>query len=278
MANPQAYITVRKSRLQTDNSTVYLEKDVEFEIELYNPTSDKIAAAITINSDRQSSKLVLRPGEKIYLERYFDDARKFKFDTYFVDGSAETQKAIEDNGGLKVQFYRERKSQPRPNVLRSMSKGISGQSTGNIDYYNHKLGLNDFGGDVNMYNSNTSIGGYVNHTSTDSAGIFGTLFSQELSREIDISASNATMDFVPQVETPAPIETGRVEKGSVSDQTFDSVYMDLEYSPFHTIAIKLLPLSQKPQEIALYCTECGRRARNKEKFCPKCGTEINRNF
>jgi len=75
MQNPQAYISVRKSRLRTDDGIVYLEKDIEFEIELYNPTTGKIGAQITLDGKKQLATLILRPGEKIFLDRYLDDAR-----------------------------------------------------------------------------------------------------------------------------------------------------------------------------------------------------------
>ena len=80
------------------------------------------------------------------------------------------------------------------------------------------------------------------------------------------------MDFMEQ-ELTASLETGRVEKGSVSEQNFGHVSLELESWPFHTIALKLLPLSQRPSEAALYCCNCGRRARAKENFCPACGTK-----
>jgi rRNA maturation endonuclease Nob1 len=87
----------------------------------------------------------------------------------------------------------------------------------------------------------------------------------------------AAMDFMEQNTTPinSVIETGIVEKGSISDQDLHYTSVDLEFSAFHIINLKLMPVSQRPAEATLYCVECGRRARKKEKFCPSCGTKHN---
>lgn len=305
MSNPQAYISVRKSRLRSENQTVYLEKNTEFEIELYNPTDRKVGAQIIINGIKQCATLILRPGESITLERYLDDNKKFLFDTYFVDGSAQSKSAIKNNGGIQVEFYREKitpvyhqqnlininntypyfnqqpwfgldfSSQPVygtsgtpfndgfTTTSNMQSRGFSGQS-GNLEDDNNWVGaLSD-----RLYSKSVSTDD-LESQKYKSPGVNTT--------EVDNSSilRSASMDFMEQ-EMPkaAPVETGRVEKGSVSNQTFKSASVDLETWAFHTINFKLLPLSQKPVEIvAVYCTNCGRRARIKENFCPKCGTK-----
>ena len=46
---------------------------------------------------------VLRPGERVFLERYLDTPNRFKFETYTVGGnSEEVKKAIELNGLIKI--------------------------------------------------------------------------------------------------------------------------------------------------------------------------------
>ena len=70
---PVAYITKDKQRIkQYNNDTVFLEDGDEFEIELFNPTKEKVLAKISINGNFMDSGIVLRPGERVFLERYMD--------------------------------------------------------------------------------------------------------------------------------------------------------------------------------------------------------------
>lgn len=61
----------------------------EFELELFNPKQTTILAKIKINGSYiGGGGIVLRPGERVFLERYLDDAKKFLFETYNVDGGS----------------------------------------------------------------------------------------------------------------------------------------------------------------------------------------------
>ncbi len=88
---PEAHITRTKEKNRGrvkiySNNTIYLEKGEEFEIEIFNPTQDSILAKIEINGQFISSTgLVLKPAQRVYLERYFDVDRKFKFDVYEIE-------------------------------------------------------------------------------------------------------------------------------------------------------------------------------------------------
>ena len=79
------------------------------------------------------------------------------------------------------------------------------------------------------------------------------------------------------VRSNKSIETGRIEKGSHSNQRFDNVYKDFELWPFKIEYIKILPFSQKQintNDISKrYCYNCGRKLNQKYKFCPFCGTK-----
>ena len=105
---PTAMIAVNKSRLKVYNNTgdmptYYLQKGQEFQIELFNPTTDVILAKIILNGNPISQGgLVLNPGQRVFLDRYLDVAKKFLFDTYEVSNSEEVKKAIEKNGDFKV--------------------------------------------------------------------------------------------------------------------------------------------------------------------------------
>lgn len=109
---PMALISINKSKPKTyynnELPTFYLEKDSEFQIELFNPTNKTIHTKIRLNNNQISQGgLILKPREKVFIEKYLDIPNKFKFNTYNVDNTDEIKKAIEDNGKLKVDFYNE---------------------------------------------------------------------------------------------------------------------------------------------------------------------------
>ena len=97
---------------------VYLENGQEFQIQLFNPHKFTIGAEIFINDEKLSNRIVLKPGERIWLERYLDIKKKFKFSTYEVEGNnTDVQEAIKDNGKIEVKFYREvRKKEFYPSI------------------------------------------------------------------------------------------------------------------------------------------------------------------
>lgn len=299
---PTANIAVNKSRLKVYNQegelpTYYLQKGQEFQIELFNPTQDTILAKIILNGNPISQGgLVLKPGERVFLDRYIDVAKKFLFDTYEVSNSEAVKKAIEKNGDFRVEFYREQKV-PKFIQLSGTRTVYGGPNTGQ----------------GNIYNTNTIAGGYVN---TQSSGQI-TLTSMNSSTSnlsltnisntntdigtsalycssVPIMDSCGTMDFMP-LDTPIPdapklakkgilrsasktIETGRVEEGSKSDQRLKTVNKSFEYWAFHTVMCKMLPLSQKINTVAdinvkQYCTNCGTKVAKTHKFCSGCGTK-----
>ena len=85
---PSAYITKNKQRIKQHGQTVYLNDGDEFEIELHNPKNNPILAKILLNGKYiPGGGIVLRPGERVFLERYLDKDRKFLFETYSVDNT-----------------------------------------------------------------------------------------------------------------------------------------------------------------------------------------------
>ena len=103
-AVPQSFITKGKQRLKQHIDTVYLNNGDEFEIELYNPTQNKVLAKIELNGSSIGSGIILRPGERVFLERYLNEAKKFLFETYNVNGdNEEVQRAIAENGEIIIE-------------------------------------------------------------------------------------------------------------------------------------------------------------------------------
>jgi hypothetical protein len=306
---PTANLAVNKSRVklynkQGDLPTYYLQKGQEFQVELFNPTTESILAKITLNGNVISQGgLVLNPGQRVFLDRYLDVAKKFLFDIYEVANTQEVKEAIVNNGDFKVEFYRELKPRQRTPIITFGSRNIFGGS-------NYDQGI------IRYDSTNTNIGGYVHNTgtapntplcdtfttSTNAVGgsysttgyITGDISTNALySSNIDfVHDGSATMDWMStekSLETPKnlsrgiikkskSIETGRVEQGSHSDQKFKTVDKDFEWFAFHTIEAKLLPVSQKVNtvediNVKVYCTNCGAKLGKGHKFCATCGTK-----
>jgi len=275
---PCAYISKDRKRLKQFGQTVYLNNGEEFELELFNPSSTTVLAKIKLDGSYISGGgIVLKPGQRVFLERYLDDPRKFKFETYEVDGiSNEVLDAISGNGDVVIDFFDEYK-QPL--------------WTNNVTYGG------SFGGPIHTYNSNplNINAGYVNgqtttninYSSTNTAGVSFTTTSMSNTFEgpnkrgvlrslksKPNSRSEVTMDML----STDSIETGRVEKGGSSDQSFKTVDKTFNHYTCSTSIWKILPVSQKvyeKQDLKVYCTNCGKkRKKDSDKFCSSCGNKF----
>ena len=263
---PQSFITKGKHRLKQHIDTVYLNNGDEFEVELFNPTSTKVLAKIEMNGNSIGAGIILRPGERVFLERYLDEAKKFLFETYEVNGNDnEVQKAIMSNGDVAVKFYEEQKITTFTNVSyqpwygTTLSNTLSGSSTG--------------------ISTITTTGGSFNPISTTSTNVNSTFtsgntafFNSSSSPKLTRTLNMATLDAISSTET------GRVEKGSNSNQSFSTDYSNFNSYPMTTNWWKILPNSQKlvtKEDLVTYCTECGsKRKKDTHKFCPQCGTKF----
>lgn len=232
---PQSFITKDRQRLKQHIDTVYLNDGDEFEIEIFNPKEFKVLAKIELNGICIGNGIVLRPGERVFLERFLDDAKKFKFEMYTVDGNnKEVIDAIRNNGDVTIRFYNEY-IQPILNTgsitwttNNPFSYGVTSSTVCNIPTY-------------------TTNSVSTTHTFT-----------------------NTSLNF-------KELETGRVEKGSISNQKFSSDNTTFEITPTATNWWKLKPKSTKPidsTDLVIYCSECGsKRKKPTFKFCPHCGTK-----
>ena len=271
VATPQAHVAINKGRLKvynknSDTPTYYLQKGQEFQLELFNPTPKTILAKIFLNGNAISQGgLVLRPGERVFLDRYIDVAKKFLFDTYEVSNTSEVKKAIEDNGDFKVEFYRE--------YIPTYTLDVN---------YNFGDYLSNIGSTSTNSNINGYYGGNITLTTTNSNGNLNlTTNDTYLSNSIPTSLNYTSTPEGPnirQVRSKKTIETGRVEQGSESDQKLQTVNKNWEHYPFHTIEYKMLPLSQKINttddvKVKRYCTNCGSKLGPTHKFCSNCGSK-----
>ena len=254
VGKPTAHITKKKSRLKVYNgNTVFLNDKDNFEFEIHNPKQKSVLVKIKLNGEYIStSGIVLRPGQRVFLERFLDSNNKFEFSTYEVNNTSENRSAIDLNGDVRIEFYDEQES-VRNNFLHLNSQTVYGTGINNTPYPYYGTTLSTTGGVG--YSTTTSTYNASNSTFTSSVN----------SVDLNIPRSKKS------------IETGRVEKGDTSKQSFTNSYQDFKYNTCHEIAFKILPLSTKnktTEDIRQYCTECGTKTKTNFKFCPSCGNKL----
>tara|TARA_R110000868_G_scaffold203969_8_gene451968 strand:- start:5614 stop:6585 length:972 start_codon:yes stop_codon:yes gene_type:complete len=314
VATPTVNVSVAKNRLKVYNKdsqipTIYLEKDAEFEIELFNPTTDVIVAEIILNDKAISQGgLVLRQGERIFLERYLDVAKKFRFETYTVSNTKEVQAAIKNNGSLKVKFYREDTTPAYTptyttttintpyyydhfgtgiigDMLTSTdSRGFAGSPsnlTGSAGQDAHMMNINDINATIS--NGNDFVSAFSNY----SADNIQTLSAEEhksLRPELyppvkkDKYADRSRVKVKRLKTNVKKTETGVVAEGSASSQKFVESTRKWCSWPFATVEYHLMPVSTKEvtaSELGMrrYCTQCGSKLKRAWRFCPTCSSK-----
>jgi hypothetical protein len=290
----QSFITKGKQRLKqfgfnstysSTSGTVYLKQGDSFEIELHNPKSTRVLARIKIDGKYLSGGgIILRPGERIFLERFLDTARKFLFDTYEVSNTQESKNAIADNGNVEIEYFDE----VVPFYPQNYYGGItwsggcsSGTWLGGCNTVTAGNTLRSFTSNnsgVNTFNvsNNAGRGDSVNFTSDINVGATTdslNFMDQQLNRSAEPKAS------LSKPRSKKSIETGRVELGEVSNQKFVTVDAKFNLYTFKIDRWKILPESQKPyvsSDIKAYCGECGAKIKKSSfKFCPHCGSKID---
>ena len=269
---PCAYITKDKKRLKQVGQNVYLKNGDEFQLELFNPSTNTVLSKIKLDGNYISGGgIVLKPGQRIFLERYLDDARKFKFETYEVDGTSnEVLDAISGNGDVVIDFFDEYK---QPVWTNNISYG---GSFGGPTYSTNT------GGSFQPPTHTTNTGGVTFTTngfagSTTGTASYSTLTAGISSAMFNTSSGNLNISGKKEV-TMDSLETGRVEKGGKSDQSFQTVNKSFNHYACSTSIWKILPVSQKQydnKDLKVYCGNCGKkRKKDSDKFCSSCGTKF----
>lgn len=264
VGNPTAHITKKKSRLKIyKGHNVFLNDGDNFELELYNPKQKSVLVKIKLDGFYISqSGIVIKPGQRIFLERFLDTQNKFKFSVYQVANTAENKRAIDLNGDVRIEFYDEQTPSFNPIHLTNGSWN-TGWST--INTGTPYMGGNMFV-TTSMGTSNIPTSFYSNTTPT----------GPNIRSKFD--TSNTLLSGKPRnLKSKNSIDTGRVEKGEKSNQTFTNSYQNFEYYTTNVIEYKILPISTKNttvEEIRQYCTECGVKVKKNYKFCPSCGNKI----
>ena len=257
-AKPGAWIVSPKDkgRKQIKSGKVFLNDEDEFEIELFNPLTVSVLADIKLNGQSISKTgLVVKPGQRVYLDCFIDDKKKFKFSTYEIDGGLESLDATQNNGLLQVFFYKE-------DVI-------------TLDNWQTKFGriIVEKYYPYNPYpwHFRTTNNPYTVWYGTNSPTIGGSCVTTNLTNSVigTTTTSNAyyssnnavNCSYTSDVNVPYGgttvnnlfsvnnVETGRVEKGEKSKQKFTEVDMDFEKHYIASTIIQILPESRKPAEI-----------------------------
>jgi hypothetical protein len=269
VGKPTAHITKKKSRLKVYNGhIVFLNDKDNFEFEIHNPKQKSVLCKIKLNGEYIStSGVVLRPGQRVFLERFLDSNNKFEFSTYKVKDTSENRSAIDLNGDVLVEFYDEQ-SPIGNNFLYLGNRTIyGGPSTG--DY-------------IPRYGTTISTTGGITYgtTTLTTQNLSNTTYTSSVSSNTfrnKFDTSNTLLSGKSPKKKSKSLETGRVEKGEQSNQTFSNSYEQFNYYTSHTIKFKIQPTSTKNinvEEIRQYCTECGTKMKSNYKFCPSCGNKL----
>lgn len=285
---PNAWVVNPKDRgrksIKKDNK-IYLKDGQNFELELFNPLTESVLAEIKVNGKSVSSSgLVLKPGERFYLDCFIDDKKKFVFKTYEVENSEEIKNVISKNGLVEVFFYKEEtlkvnnwKTVIHPIVERHYYPVYYPWYQPYWYYYNTPI----YGGSLTVGTSNTiynngsvTYGGALNNNYTLTSNS-----SNNLVIGSNLNNSYTTNAFYSN-STPinsSKLETGRVEKGEKSNQQFTEVDINFESYYISSVMYQILPESQKPIEtkeikklFKIFCENCGNKLKGTENYCPYC--------
>lgn len=254
-AAPEAYITRKKSRAKIYYyNNLYFNNEETFEIELFNPKQNRILAKIWLNGQEISgSGLIINPGQRIFLERFIDSNNKFVYKTYDIESNTQSLDAIRSNGNIEIKFYDE--------------------------FFNTST-FNDFPifKPTIWYGTNPSPS-FIGTLSNNNGGYYGNgvTVTSTLGGNLNNTSNSYSLNLVGSSSNSKSIETGRVEKGESSNQSFETAYGSFNYLSTKEIKYKILPMSSKPiegKDLKKYCTECGKKVKETFKFCPSCGSKV----
>ena len=246
-SKPGAWIvsTKDRGRKSIKSGKVFLNDEEEFEIELFNPLTVSVLADIKLNGQSISKTgLVIKPGQRVYLDCFIDDRKKFKFSTYEIESNLESINATQNNGLLEVFFYKEDVI-----TLDNWQRKFDRIIVEKYYPYNPYPWYNQPYYNPNIYCGTTiGTGGIGTLTTTGNDFTVGsTTNAFYSSNNVDLSNLNinGSLDMIPINS----IETGRVEKGEKSKQKFTEVDIEFEKNYIASTIIQILPESRKPTEV-----------------------------
>lgn len=275
---------IKEYKNSNSERTVYLNNGTEFQIYLKNPYQTHTGIKISVNNKPIGNMLVLRPGQSFWLDRFLNENKKFLFSTYEVENSKEMEYATSQNGKVKIEFFHEREKNPY--VSSPIQVSLNSDNTfrrNDVTYgYSSDCVNTTLTSSINLnsgtaFSASTYLNGGNETLSLEdcSCTITGrpkVRSKKAISADVDTKATRT-------LEKQGTMETGRVEKGSMSNQKFDYCDLEFEYWPFKTEEIQILPTSRKqirPEETRRkYCSQCGKKVGPKDKFCSNCGAKLD---
>jgi len=236
---PTINLAINKCRMKLYNKNdklpiYYLNNKQEFQLEFFNPLQNNILAKIILNNIPINNGLVIRPGERIFLDRFLESNKKFIFDTYNISGTNVGKNAIKNNGIIKIKFFNEFISYTYP--------------TYQTDYWfgGYDTGLNF---DVTTNNSTNSIG--ISNTSNT------------------LTNTNGNCNFTNTIETgrvsKGSHSTQKLNDVDIIFNSFSFFEKSYKLLPLSQKNIGSSDLIKK------YCMYCGGKIKKNNKFCPNCG-------
>ena len=170
--------------------------------------------------------------------------------------------AIANNGDVEILFYEEQEI---------FTLGLNPSITyGSCNYGDYKTPIGN-----NFYTTNGV------DFATGNSNIHLTSTSLSFSNNATPHSSKYEKREKPERRLKSKsVETGRVEKGSSSDQSFKTVSKNFNSWAVSTSVWKLLPESQRPVEkrdLINKCPKCSTKLKKTSwKFCPECGHQMAR--
>lgn len=227
-----------------NENKIYLQNGEEFSIELHNPTQNNVVALINLDGKPISkSGLILRSGERIYLDCFMDDLKKFVFDTYNVEDTEESNDAISNNGLLEVFFYNEL-------IVDRVDLTNIPRVQEHHHHHHHPTRWYPYYQDNIWYGHNTTGNGIIGQTTTTYNN--NSDMNVTLTGSLDMNVSNILLnDTSGQINVNAvnSLETGQTIKGEDSLLKFKEIDMALEEEHVSTVSYTLLPESRMPRTI-----------------------------
>jgi hypothetical protein len=238
-----------------------------------NSTQPKCSVNITTNRNRVKSyngKVYLKDGQKFELEIFnpysFKVMAKVKFNGHYISESG-----IVINPGQRI--YLERYLDSNNAFLFSTYeidgtvealKAIAENGNIEVDFYTEYIPSGTF---ISTNVDWTYRPNQIIYTTHDAFPYIG-------------GNSSVTCNYSSNINETikGSLETGRVEKGEETKQTFENDNTSFNVFVSESVTIKMLPTSAKPTEVAEirnYCTGCGTRIKKATwKFCPSCGEKL----
>jgi hypothetical protein len=247
-STPEAYVTRKKSRAKIYHyNNLFFNDEETFEIELFNPKTNRVLTKIWLNGQEISgSGIIINPGQRIFLERFIDSNNKFVYKTYDIENNTQTLEVIRSNGDIEIKFYNE--------------------------YFNTNTFNDSPIFKPTIWYGTPTINPFIGSTSTNINYGNGLSLTSSIGNNVSY-----TSNVAGSLSNSKSIETGRIEKGESSNQSFETTYGSFNTFSTKEVKYKILPMSSKPiegKDLKKYCTECGKGLKDTFKFCPSCGVKV----